>query len=276
MSVTVQIRQKSLFRNKLSARQIVKLSGLSCGVYDKDNCLQPDELDRHGFVLYDAQKPARGIEVALEGTQIFLHINLPSTVAEINNFYDLVDKICGAVETESCTLDDQRVTAADRERLCAEAVQTSLDYLQLIRDELQYEPHVFKIFGACHPLALGYAEMDRIGGTLEGLEAFLTSIQSTGAEFAAPRFFRVEEDELIGVYNIEPDTLTIVPTEPYLMLNDSTEVTRWYLLVEDHMVAYEDFIRLAGPKTYFDVIHVMVTMTQDEIDALVRAYAVRL
>lgn len=65
MSVTVRIKQKSIFKKKLNIDDIINLTGLSYGVSDENFRLIRDEKANH-TLIYDKTKLARGIDLWLE------------------------------------------------------------------------------------------------------------------------------------------------------------------------------------------------------------------
>lgn len=66
MSVMVKIKQKFIFKKKLSIEDIIKLTNLSYGICDENYRLIPNEIADH-TLLYDVNRTARGIDLAIEG-----------------------------------------------------------------------------------------------------------------------------------------------------------------------------------------------------------------
>jgi len=66
MSVMVKIKQKFIFKKKLSIEDIIKLTNLSYGICDENYRLIPNEIADH-TLLYDVNRIARGIDLAIEG-----------------------------------------------------------------------------------------------------------------------------------------------------------------------------------------------------------------
>ena len=82
MSVTVRIKQKSLFKKKLNREDIIKLLNLSYGICDENYRLICSEIGDH-TLIYDENKLARGIDFSLEGTDVVLYLSLPTSFSEI-------------------------------------------------------------------------------------------------------------------------------------------------------------------------------------------------
>ena len=70
MSTNVRIKQKSLFKKKLEMKDIVALTGLAYGVIDDNYRLIRNEMAEN-TLIYDENRLARGIDLWLDGTDIF-------------------------------------------------------------------------------------------------------------------------------------------------------------------------------------------------------------
>ncbi len=93
MSVNVRIKQKSLFKKKISIEEIIKLTNLSYGICDENYRLIPDEIGTH-TLIYDKNRLARGIDISQDNNETMLTLSLPTTKEEIKLFYNVIDKIC--------------------------------------------------------------------------------------------------------------------------------------------------------------------------------------
>ena len=71
MSVSVRIKQKSLFKKKLNIEEIIKITNLSFGVCDENYRLIKNEIANH-TLIYDENKLARGIDISLDDKDIIL------------------------------------------------------------------------------------------------------------------------------------------------------------------------------------------------------------
>ena len=106
------------------------------------------------------------------------------------------------------------------------------------------------MFGIYNPISIGIKEITQIGNSIDNLEEYLHRLQSADVYYAAPRVYRTE-DKLIGIYAIAPDVLSVVPTTPYIVLNQIKGIDEWYVMLsEGKTVKYEDFIRNIKPKEY--------------------------
>lgn len=276
MSVAVRIKQKGLFKKKLTIDDIIRLTHLSYGVCDENYRLKPGEKAEH-TLIYDEAKLARGIDLSLEGTDIVLLLSLPNSPSEIRLFYDVIEKICQSLKTTSFIRDEEQVSLRDKERFIEYDEKASVGGLEDLQERItQADYHRFELFGVYHPISIGLKEIKEIGNSLEKLEEFFHRVQSLDVYYAAPSVFKVH-DRLVGIYAIGPDIPSVLPDEPYIVLNQIEGIEDWYvMLTEGQTVKYDDFIKNAKNQEYYDANHKIVTVSEKEIQALLEQYAVKI
>ena len=104
MSVSVRIKQKSLFKKKLNIEEIIKLTNLSYGVSDENYRIIQNEIGKH-TLIYDKNKLARGIDISLNDTDVVLLLSLPTSPSEIRKFYEVIEIICKKFNTQKTILE---------------------------------------------------------------------------------------------------------------------------------------------------------------------------
>ena len=114
MSVTARIRQRSIFKKKLSRDDILQLTGLAYGVSDENFVLCRGEKADH-TLIYDETKLARGLDLWLEDTDILLSLSLPTSPSEIRLFYEVIAKICGRLNTSRYLREDVQAAISESE-----------------------------------------------------------------------------------------------------------------------------------------------------------------
>lgn len=136
----------------------------------------------------------------------------------------------------------------------------------------------FELFGVFNPISIGQRELGKIHQNLENLEAFLNEIQSQDVYYAAPHVFRRKAtDQLLGVYSVAADIPCVVPTEPYIVLNQINRIEEWYVMVRsEKTVKYKNFINNVKNRQYYDANHVIVLLNDHDIDDLLGAYSAEL
>lgn len=265
MSVTVEIRQKSIFRKPLTLEDVIRLSGLSYGTADENFRLIERETG-NCTLLYDPEKLARGMELSVNENVIFLKLSLPTSKAEIRRFYEVVKLLCTTLKTKQFILEGQTQTLRDIDTLMQNDANASMGALDDLNQEISKNEYKhFQVFGICFPISLGKHEFDYIVNDLDRLGELLHYLQSQDVYYAAPKVYRVKE-RLVGIYFTEADLPTVLPTEPYIILDQIKGIEDWYLMLKDQRtVRYEDFMNAVSEKTYFDANHRIISLSQEEL-----------
>lgn len=272
MSVTVEIRQKSIFRKPLTLEDVIRLSGLSYGTADENFRLIERETG-NCTLLYDPETLARGMELSVNENAISLKLSLPTSKAEIRRFYEVVKLLCTTLKTKQFILEGQTQTLRDIDTLMQNDMNASMGALDDLNQEISKNEYKhFQVFGICFPISLGKHEFDYIGNDLDRLGELLHYLQSQDVYYAAPKVYRVKE-RLVGIYFTEADLPTVLPTEPYIILDQIKGIEDWYLMLKDQRtVRYEDFMNAVSEKTYFDANHRIISLSQEKLDAILETW----
>lgn len=272
MSVTVEIRQKTIFRKPLTLEDVIRLSGLSYGTADENFRLIERETG-NCTLLYDPETLARGMELSVNENAISLKLSLPTSKAEIRRFYEVVKLLCTTLKTKQFILEGQTQTLRDIDTLMQNDMNASIGALDDLNQEISKNEYKhFQVFGICFPISLGKHEFDYIGNDLDRLGELLHYLQSQDVYYAAPKVYRVKE-RLVGIYFTEADLPTVLPTEPYIILDQIKGIEDWYLMLKDQRtVRYEDFMNAVSEKTYFDANHRIISLSQEELNAILETW----
>ena len=272
MSVTVEIRQKSIFRKPLTLEDVIRLSGLSYETADENFRLIERETG-NCTLLYDPEKLARGMELSVNENAISLKLSLPTSKAEIRRFYEVVKLLCTTLKTKQFILEGQTQTLRDIDTLMQNDANASMGALDDLNQEISKNEYKhFQVFGICFPISLGKHEFDYIGNDLDRLGELLHYLQSQDVYYAAPKVYRVKE-RLVGIYFTEADLPTVLPTEPYIILDQIKGIEDWYLMLKNQRtVRYEDFMNAVSEKTYFDANHRIISLSQEKLDAILETW----
>lgn len=276
MSVEVKIKQNSIFKKKLDITDVISLTGLSYGVCDENYRLIPGETAAH-TLLYDKNRLARGIDASIDKTDIVLLLSLPTTPFEIHSFYHAVEKICNALKTKTYIREEEKVNLKDNPQFIKMDEEGSVAGLEAISEKLEKDKYNrFEIYGICNPISIGANEIKQIGNRLDLFEEYLHRLQSLDVYYAAPRVYRVQ-NKLVGIYAIGADIVSVVPTEPYIVLNQIQGVEEWYVMLKaGKTIKYKDFIENVPAKEYYDFNHVIVSLSEQDVDSLIEQYGVEL
>lgn len=276
MSVNVRIKQNFLFKKKLDIDEIIKLTNLSYGICDENYRLIRNEKANH-TLLYDEDKLARGIDLSLDGTDIILLLSLPTSSSEIRKFYEIIEKICHKLKIENYIREEEQVNLSDKDKFIKYDEEGSIAGLENLREKIgQDEYKRFELFGVYNPISIGSKEIKQIDNRLDNLEEYLHKIQSLDVYYAAPRVYKVR-DKLVGIYAIGSNIPSVVPTTPYIVLNQIQGIEEWYVMLKDgKTIKYDDFIDNVNTKEYYDANHVIVTLSDEDIATLVEKYCVEI
>lgn len=276
MSVEVKIKQNSIFKKKLDITDVISLTGLSYGICDENYRLIPGETAAH-TLLYDKNRLARGIDASMDKTDIVLLLSLPTTPFEIHSFYHAVEKICNALKTKTYIRQDEKVNLKENPRFIKMDEEGSVAGLEAICEKLEKDKYNrFEIYGICNPISIGSNEVKQIGNRLDLFEEYLHRLQSLDVYYAAPRVYRVQ-NKLVGIYAIGADIASVVPTEPYIVLNQIQGIEEWYVMLKaGKTIKYKDFIENIPAKEYYDFNHVIVSLSEQDVDSLIEQYGVEL
>ena len=165
----------------------------------------------------------------------------------------------------------------DNEKFIKYDEEGSIAGLEDLQEKIgQNEYKRFEIFGVYNPISIGINEIKKINNNLYNLEEYLNRIQSLDVYYATPRVYRVKE-KLIGIYAIGSNIPSVVPTEPYIVLNQIKGIEEWYaMLKEGKTIKYNDFINNAENKEYYDANHIIVTLSDNEVDNLLEKYFIEI
>lgn len=276
MSVEVKIKQNSIFKKKLDITDVISLTGLSYGVCDENYRLIPGETAAH-TLLYDKNRLARGIDASIDKTDIVLLLSLPTTPFEIHSFYHAVEKICNALKTKTYIREEEKVNLKENPRFIKMDEEGSVAGLEAISEKLEKDKYNrFEIYGICNPISIGANEVKQIGNRLDLFEEYLHRLQSLDVYYATPRVYRVQ-NKLVGIYAIGADIASVVPTEPYIVLNQIQGIEEWYVMLKaGKTIKYKDFIENIPEKEYYDFNHVIVSLSEQDVDSLIEQYGVEL
>ena len=272
MSVSVKIKQRSIFKKKLNIEEIIKLTNLSYGVSDENYRIIPNEIAEH-TLIYDNNRLARGIDISLDDTDVVLLLSLPTSPSEIRKFYEVIEIICNKFNTQNYIREEELVNIKDNEKFIKYDEEGSIAGLEDLQEKISQDEYKrFEILGVYNPISIGINEIKKINNNLYNLEEYLDKIQSLDVYYATPRVYRVKE-KLIGIYAIGPNIPSVVPTKPYIVLNQIKGIEEWYVMMkEGKTIKYNDLINNAKNKEYYDANHIIVTLSDNEIDNLLEKY----
>lgn len=276
MSVIARIKPKGLFKKKMSIQEIIGYTNLSYGVCDENYRLIENEIAKH-TLLYDNAKPARGIDISMDEFDVVLQLSLPTTPSEIHLFYNTIQSLCNLYKVTTYIREEEKVHIKENEKFIRYDIEGSIEGLKDIESKIQKNTYQrFEIFGIYNPISIGINEINKFHHDLNQFEEYLHLTQSLDVYYAVPRVYKVH-DRLVGIYAIGANIPSVIPKEPYIILNQIQGIHEWYVMVQEgKTIPYNDFINNVSNANYYDANHVIITLNETQIDDLVTKYEVKI
>lgn len=94
--------------------------------------------------------------------------------------------------------------------------------------------------------------------------------------YSAPKVYDIH-GKLTGIYFTDTNLPTVLPTEPYIVMNQVEGIEEWYVMLKDQRtIPYQDFIGFIRDMEYFDADHILFVLTEEEVQMLADHYAVEI
>lgn len=275
MSVNVVIKPLNENDKLMTIPEIAALMKLNYGVSDVNYCLEIGQTGQY-TILFDFDKIGRGFEVWYENNSICLRLPLPTTSHDIDVFYALIEKICKKMGVYFFECEGETLALTDVFSHKDENKETSLGAIRHIANTIKNKEHDYMIlFGALNPVFIGENEIAEIDFSLEGFDNFMHRLQNTDTFYCNPRFFKMGDGLLRGIYFIRDGVVTTLPLKaeyPYSKIEDIHS----YLvqLPDENYIVYDTFLKAVPFADYYDAGHITIRLTEDMIQDIVNKYAV--
>ncbi len=271
MAVNFEIKQRQDNIQQITIPQIAALENLSFGAMDNDYCMIYGEVGRY-TVMYNPFCIGRGFEAWVEedGT-VVMRMPLPNTETDIRAAYSLAKKLCEKFGTDSFICDDEIMPFEHIPKKIEENLAASENAIRMVEGQIKEgSQRSFILFGATNPVTIGTAELEEIGGTLEGFEKLLHRLQSMEVVYANPKYYQMKDGTVFGIFILREEVMTVLPRVP-VSLNGPIEKLKGYYvhLPDDNDIPYEVFKENVMPAGDYDTGHVMVCLTEKNIAYLV-------
>lgn len=219
MSVDVTIRQKGLFKRKLTIQDIL-MEKFAYGRYDQNYVLIPDERIENEFTIYHPDHIARGISVIWnedETLEIGLHMLLPTTHEEIDDFYQLVQHLCHLWKTQTFIQDGEEINVSTIYELKSEIKDFSYHTLEQFLTKHK-NGH---FFCAMWPYYFHYQDVQHWldDKSLTAFSKDLHENQLKDLYYANARMYQVKDKGILGVYTVTATVDTVFPLKPMIPMS---------------------------------------------------------
>ena len=212
MSVEVVIKNRQLFKKPLSINNLT-LGKYSYGHFD-DYYRRVDGLIEGFNVLYNPNKIGRGIQFQWSNflrNEISLSVNFAGTKYDIEMFHEVIRNIMHVWKAKTFERDGVVYKEADIDAWCNSDKDCNWAFLAQQEENMT-------IFGAAFPIDIDFKNEEItkliVNQDEEGYANYLHKLQSSGAYFAVPIIYSLNENEYYGNYVASADTDTIFPKAP--------------------------------------------------------------
>ncbi|MEG0275979.1 MAG: DUF4299 family protein [Coprobacillus sp.] len=217
MSLDIKIKQKGLFKKKLTLSDIL-MNQFQYGRYDNNYVLIPNEKLDSELTLFHPEHIARGISVIWnenETKEIGLNMLYPTTNKEIDDLYQLVRYYCQCYKTDVFEQDGVQLHLSDIDKEKEKIKKFNLETYHGFLNE--HDTGCF--FCAMWPYFYDEQTKEKWLNdlTLETFETDLHQQQSLDLYYTNPRFYSVDKDgkkQVMGVYTITSTVESVFPLVP--------------------------------------------------------------
>jgi len=282
MAIDITIKQR-LFGRKTMPLEVILGDHLSYGCYSYDH-LYPGELGESEFIAYNPQSIGRGFSVVWnpnEKRAIDLRLPLPSTEAELRDFYDAIERMV-TYWNAGLVVDGTRTRLSDFMAGFSQMVSFNEKTIRQIAESVMDQSYnTLALYSAMWPLTIGKQEATLFLQSPANYAAWLHEKQSMDVHFVAPHFYE-GEDGIFARYTLTdniPALLPLHPTVPIGMVDPSAgtalECSDWRIILalesEEECLCemeYEKFLHLIpeNKKSDYDANHfLLAAMNENEL-----------
>ena len=237
MSIDVVLTQKGFFKKPMPL-EVILGKELAYGEMEGFRLIR-GQLGKTEFLAYHPAHIARGFSVIWspeEKERIQLRALMPSTEAELRDFYDAVDRMVsywnGRLEVDGAPMNADQFQAGFSEMVSFQ--QRALE--DMCRNILAGMNGDLTLFSARWPLVVGKEEAYRFLEEPETFGQWLHEKQSIDAYYAAPLFFNGPAG-ILGRYVLTEEVRSIFPTQPSVPFGAIDPKTNQKPVCDDFAVA---------------------------------------
>ncbi len=277
MQITIEIKQKAIFKKNFDLKGFIKKHNLFYGSYNAYFVLRENMIDKQ-TIVFDRKAIGRGIEITSENKNVTFKLYLPATKEDISLLYDLVKSVCKDFNLSYFFKKDNKVELSEISQCIKEDEESSTKIL----DEMEKKIYLTRdenivLFSALHPITFGEKEIDEVEGSLDKFGALLHKLQNQRLYYAAPTVYQKKNGQMIVAFHVDEEMLTVLPVEPVIYGPNKVELRDWYIFFAGGSVLrLETFYEYVPHKQYYDSNHYSVCLSEEEISNLIENYNIDL
>ena len=190
MVVTIEIKQKTIFKKNFDLLAFIKKENLFYGSYNAYHVLRENRIDKH-TIVFDRNEIGRGIEIDTENKNVILRLQLPATKNDIELFYHIAKEIAVELGLAYFFCEGTKFTFDEIQTCIDKDEKSSIQILENIEKKIYLTgDNNIVLFCALHPITFGEKEIDEVEGSLSSFAKLLNRLQNQRLYYAVPAIYQ--------------------------------------------------------------------------------------
>lgn len=261
-----------------TVEQLAEKHGYGFGHLNGSYVLQNGDAGGDDWIklMYNPDRIGRGFEIFYDENKYTLSLSFPSTPTDVNMYFDMVEELCGVLNTDEFMCDGEKATLQYISYMKEGAIEASRNAIWNICNDVMEDFEEFRvIFCAFNPITIGKKERLEIDGNLDNLEDFLDAKQKWDVYYSSIRFYNHPngKDAFAAIW-VGDDVPVVLPTEKVVPWNIDFEVKEWFIRTpaSGSLIPFDDFMRHVEKMADYDSKHIIVNLNEEQINDLLVEY----
>lgn len=274
MVVTIEIKQKTIFKKNFDLLAFIKKENLFYGSYNAYHVLRENRIDKH-TIVFDCNEIGRGIEIDTENKNVILRLQLPATKNDIELFYHIAKEIAVELGLAYFFCEGTKFTFDEIQTCIDKDEKSSIQILENIEKKIYLTgDNNIVLFCALHPITFGEKEIDEVEGALSSFAKLLNRLQNQRLYYAVPAIYQKRTGGMIVAFHVDEEMPTVLPVEPVIYGPDKIELKDWFIFFAGgNTIRLETFYEYVPRKEYYDSNHYAVCLSEKDICELVENHS---
>ena len=269
MSRNIVIKNRSLFKSKVSKSSLTGEHKYSIGYLDDNFRATDDESEACHCILYNKNNIGRGVQLLglNDKKTLSLALSMPCTAEDVQMLYETAARVAALWKATSVMIDDQMVDVSELQQYAERDLSLNIE---MLKAPSQYTHDGYAtLYGAICPVCVSTEQFKSFADDYASFSVFMNDRQQIDAFYSCPYYFK-QEEELIAMYVVIEDGYFILPNCPKTVINCADgvkECDRVIIAISDLLpgeststMNYNDFVsRLPLDKiSVFDCQHQLI------------------
>ena len=287
MSADICIKPKGLSGKKLSLKEVLT-EELTYGIYDEYGRFDEGKEGDYTSV-FSPEDIGRGFQIHFDGKTTEIHLNYFNSRHDIELCYMIVARVCKLQGVDTFIREGEKFALHQIEQAIQRDIEANTYSLQIVANQITSgETQKLTVFAAIHPLYIGKKEIALFGSDTDQFSEWLNEKQQPDRYYAVPHFYDKNDGSTFGCFAVRAEVPSIVPVVPEIpmSMNGRFEVGSWYVMLgysddrksdgQMKIIPYDKLIENVPDAEYYDANHVVVVLTDDQVDDLVARFKAEL